>query len=65
MKIELDPIEQLTLITTLKRDAKRLTKFVAETDDDGYFADKLQRQKDLYKRIAVYDMNLPVLLEEL
>ena len=65
MKIELDPIEQLTLITTLKRDAKRLTKFVAEPDDAGYFADKLQRQKDLYKRIAGYDMNLPVLLEEL
>ena len=64
MKIELDPIEQLTLITTLKSDAKRLTKFVAETGDKEYFADKLQRQKDLYKRIAGYDMNLPVLLED-
>ena len=63
MKIELDPIEQLTLITTLKRDAERLiTSGIA---DDGYFADKLQRQKDLYKRIAGYEMELPVLLEEL
>ena len=39
MKIELDPIEQLTLITTLKRDAERLiTSGIA---DEGYFADKL------------------------
>jgi len=64
MKIELTAHEQLIIITALKKEAKRLTKFVAETNDE-YFTDKLQRQKALYRKIAGYDMNLPVLLEEL
>jgi uroporphyrinogen-III synthase len=64
MKIELTAHEQLVIITALKKEAKRLTKFVAETNDE-YFADKLQRQKALYRKIAGYDMNLPELLEEL
>ena len=63
MKIELTALEQLTLITTLKRDAKRLVE--SGIAGEGYFADKVELQKDLYKRIAGYDMDIPVLLEEL
>ena len=63
MKIELTTHEQFIITTALKKEAKRLmTLGIA---DDEYFADKLERQKDLYKRIAGYEMELPVLLEEL
>ena len=64
MKIELTVHDQFIITTALKKEATRLTKLVAESNDE-YFADKVERQKDLYKRIAGYDMDLPVLLEEL
>ena len=57
MKIELDSIERVTIITALKSDAKRLAEFVEETKNE-YFAEKLQRQKDLYKKFTGRDMNL-------
>ena len=67
MKIELSSIEKLTVTTALKSDAKRVAKLIKNSDGNinQYFADKLERQKDLYKRIAGWDMDLPVLLEEL
>ena len=64
MKIELTAHEQFIITTALKKEATRLTYLVAESNDE-YFADKVERQKDLYKRIAGYEMELPVLLEEL
>ena len=57
MKIELDSIERVTIITSLKSDAKRIAEFVEETKSE-YFAEKLQRQKDLYKKFTGRDMNL-------
>ena len=67
MKIELSSIEKLTVTTALKSDAKRVAKLIKNSDGNinQYFADKLERQKDLYKRIAGWDMDLPVLLDEL
>ena len=67
MKIELSSIEKLTVTTALKSDAKRVTKLIKNSDGNinQYFADKLERQKDLYKRITGWDMDLPVLLDEL
>ena len=67
MKIELNTIEKLTIATTLKSDAKRVAKLIKNSDGNinQYFAEKLERQKDLYKKIAGWDMDLPVSLEEL
>ena len=67
MKIELSSIEKLTVTTALKSDAKRVAKLIKNSDGNinQYFADKLERQKDLYKRITGWDMDLPVLLDEL
>jgi hypothetical protein len=67
MKIELSSIEKLTVTTALKSDAKRVAKLIKNSDGNinQYFAEKLERQKDLYKKIAGWDMDLPVLLEEL
>jgi hypothetical protein len=67
MKIELNTIEKLTITTTLKSDAKRVAKLIKNSDGNinQYFAEKLERQKDLYKKIAGWDMDLPVSLEEL
>ena len=45
MEIQLNSIEQLTIITSLKSDAKRLVEIVEETNN-AYFEEKLQRQKD-------------------
>jgi hypothetical protein len=67
MKIELSSIEKLTVTTALKSDAKRVAKLIKNSDGNinQYFAEKLERQKDLYKKIAGWDMDLPVSLEEL
>ena len=67
MKIELNTIEKLTITTTLKSDAKRVAKLIKNSDGNinQYFSEKLERQKDLYKRITGWDMDLPVLLDEL
>ena len=67
MKIELSSIEKLTVTTALKSDAKRVAKLIENSDGNinQYFAEKLERQKDLYKRITGWDMDLPVLLDEL
>ncbi len=67
MKIELSSIEKLTVTTALKSDAKRVAKLIKNSDGNinQYFAEKLERQKDLYKKIAGWDMDLPVLLDEL
>ena len=67
MKIELSSIEKLTVTTALKSDAKRVVKLIKNSDGNinQYFAEKLERQKDLYKKIAGWDMDLPVLLDEL
>ena len=67
MKIELNSIEKLTVTTALKSDAKRVAKLIKNSDGNinQYFAEKLVRQKDLYKRITGWDMDLPVLLDEL
>ena len=67
MKIELSSIEKLTVTTALKSDAKRVAKLIKNSDGNinQYFAEKLVRQKDLYKRITGWDMDLPVLLDEL
>ena len=67
MKIELSSIEKLTVTTALKSDAKRVAKLIKNSDGNinQYFAEKLERQKDLYKKIAGWDMDLPVLLYEL
>tara|TARA_B100000427_G_scaffold26112_1_gene19364 strand:- start:625 stop:834 length:210 start_codon:yes stop_codon:yes gene_type:complete len=67
MKIELNSIEKLTVTTALKSDAKRVAKLIKNSDGNinQYFAEKLVRQKDLYKKIAGWDMDLPVLLDEL
>ena len=67
MKIELNSIEKLTVTTALKSDAKRVTKLIKKSDGtiNQYFAEKLERQKDLYKKITGWDMDLPVSLEEL
>ena len=67
MKIELSSIEKLTGTTALKSDAKRVAKLIKNSDGNinQYFAEKLERQKDLYKKIAGWDMDLPVLLDEL
>ena len=67
MKIELSSIEKLTVTTALKSDAKRVAKLIKNSDGNinQYFAEKLVRQKDLYKKIAGWDMDLPVLLDEL
>ena len=67
MKIELSSIEKLTVTTALKSDAKRVAKLIKNSDGNinQYFAEKLERQKDLYKRITGWDMDLPVLLDEL
>ena len=67
MKIELSSIEKLTVTTALKSDAKRVVKLIKKSDGtiNPYFAEKLERQKDLYKKIAGWDMDLPVSLEEL
>ena len=64
MKIELDSIEKLTIVTSLKSDAKRIAELVQETKNE-YFAEKLERQKDLYKKITGRDMNLADSLGEL
>ena len=67
MKIELSSIEKLTVTTALKSDAKRVIKLIKDSNGNinQYFSDKLERQKDLYKRITGWDMDLPVLLDEL
>ena len=67
MKIELSSIEKLTVTTALKSDAKRVAKLIKNSDGNinQYFAEKLVRQKDLYKKIAGWDMDLPVSLDEL
>ena len=67
MKIELSSIEKLTVTTALKSDAKRVAKLVKDSDGsiNEYFAGKLERQKSLYKKIAGWDMDLPVSLDEL
>ena len=67
MKIELSSIEKLTVTTALKSDAKRVAKLIKNSDGNinQYFAEKLERQKDLYKKIAGWDMDLPILLDEL
>ena len=67
MKIELSSIEKLTVTTALKSDAKRVAKLIKNSDGNinQYFAEKLERQKDLYKRITGWDMDLPVSLDEL
>ncbi len=67
MKIELSSIEKLTVTTALKSDAKRVVKLIKNSDGNinQYFAEKLERQKDLYKRITGWDMDFPVLLDEL
>ena len=67
MKIELSSIEKLTVTTALKSDAKRVAKLIKNSDGNinQYFAEKLELQKDLYKKIAGWDMDLPVLLDEL
>jgi len=67
MKIELNSIEKLTVTTALKSDAKRVAKLIKNSDGNinQYFAEKLVRQKDLYKKIAGWDMDLPVSLDEL
>ena len=67
MKIELSSIEKLTVTTALKSDPKRVAKLIKNSDGNinQYFAEKLERQKDLYKKIAGWDMDLPVLLDEL
>ena len=57
VKIELDADERVTIITTLKSDAKKIAELVEETKN-GYFAEKLQQQKDLYKKLTGRDMNL-------
>ena len=64
MKIELDSIEKLTIVTSLKSDAKRIAELVQETKNE-YFAEKLERQKDLYKKFTGRDMNLTDSLGEL
>ena len=63
-KIELDSIEKLTIVTSLKSDAKRIAELVEETKNE-YFAEKLERQKDLYKKFTGRDMNLTDSLGEL
>ena len=67
MKIELSSIEKLTDTRALKSHAKRVAKLIKNSDGNinQYFAEKLERQKDLYKRITGWDMDLPVSLEEL
>ncbi len=67
MTNELSSIEILTVTTALKSDAKRVAKLIKKSDGaiNQYFAEKLERQKDLYKKIAGWDMDLPVSLEEL
>ena len=64
MEIQLNSIEQLTIITSLKSDAKRLVEIVEETNN-AYFEEKLQRQKDLYKKFTGRDMTLTASLGKL
>ena len=64
VKIELDADERVTIITSLKSDAKRIAELVQETKNE-YFAEKLERQKDLYKKFTGRDMNLTDSLGEL
>ena len=63
-KIELSLMEKITITTALKNEAKRTAEIVKETKNK-HFAEKLQRQKDLYKRFTGWNMDLPVLLDEL